>query len=470
MLRPFFFLMLVLSSAVASAGSLALQAKLYSPLRDAPPWNGNPNYPAESYFGTQLSVSGSTAAIAEREPFGTLRIRIYERDGSGQWSAQHEILPPADLSASLQASFGHKYVLDGQRLAVALQAHPADPLIILFDKTGGSWQESARILAQPYVQLNGSFGQGGLGLSGDTLAVGSPGAVQGALGVVHVFVRQGLAWVLQQVVSESDPYPAAQFGTSLQLQGDRLVVNRPGAQFQQSTTSGVYVFDRVNNAWGQQAKITVPAASAIFSGYFGISLALDGDRLAIPDQEMRNVGGASYPFDVVRIHERNASGQWPLVASLDTGAIHQGNPAPTLSVALRDSRLLVGQVYLQNDLYAGTVPKIFLFEHDGNAWSDARALSPYDWEHGWVDGAEVKFRYGAGFGDGINTMSAIDFDDAGAALVAAPLDAIVVPLQVNSNPPGAVYVLTDSDGLFCDGFEANGPRCDGAPLAQSPQR
>ena len=64
MLRPVVLLFVALSCSLADAGSLALQAKLYSPLRDAPPWNGNPNYPAESYFGTQLSVSGSTAAIA----------------------------------------------------------------------------------------------------------------------------------------------------------------------------------------------------------------------------------------------------------------------------------------------------------------------------------------------------------------------------------------------------------------------
>ena len=470
MLRPVVLLILGLSTSLAHAGSLDLQAKIYSPLRDAPPWNGNPNYPAESGFGGSLSVSGATAAISEREPFGNRLIRIYERDGAGQWQAQHVIPPPADLNASLQAGFGWRYALDGERLAVVVEAYPYDPLVIVFEKIAGTWQEAARILAQPYLALNGSFGQGGVGLSGDTLAVGSPGAVQGAYGVVHVFVRQGSTWVLQQAVGETDPYPAANFGNTFELQGERLVVYRPGARFQEHVTSGVYVFDRSAGVWSQQAKLTQPPAAPGMAivGYFGASLALDGDRLAIPDQEMRNVGGASHPFDVVRIHERNASGQWPLVASLDTGAIHQGNPAPTLSVALRDSRLLVGQVYLQNDLYAGTVPKIFLFEHDGNAWSDARTLSPYDWEHGWVEGEEVKFRYGAGFGDRINTMSAIDFDDAGAALVAAPLDAIVVPLQVNSNPPGAVYVLTDGAGLFCDGFEANGPRCDGAPLARSP--
>ncbi|MBL0028322.1 MAG: hypothetical protein IPO95_04285 [Rhodanobacteraceae bacterium] len=461
MLRSVFAVFLALAFGSLHAESLGLQAKLYSPLRNAPPWNGNPSYPAESYFGTQLSVSGSTAAIAEREPFGTLRIRLYERDGNGQWSAQHEILPPADLSSSLQASFGHKYVLDGDRLAVALQANPSNPLIILFEKAGGAWQESARILAQPYIALNGSFGQGGLGLSGDTLAVGSPGAVQGALGVVHVFVRQGATWALQQVVSESDPYPAANFGDSLRLQGDRLVVNRPGAQFQQHVSSGVYVFDRLAGVWGQQAKITVPAGGAAFAGYFGVSLALDGDRLAIPDQEMRDVGGSGYPFDVVRVYERNGNGQWPLVASLDTGAVHQGNPSPTLSIALRDTRLLIGETYLNTDLAAGRTPGIRLFEFGVGGWSDARRIEPYDWATGW--GGDSPIDYGVEFG------RTIAFDDAGAALVAAHLDAQPRPFSFNVNPPGAVYLLTDSVGLFCDGFEANGPRCDGAPLASPPQ-
>lgn len=472
MLRPVVLLILAFSCSVAQAGSLDLQAKIYSPLRDAPPWNGNPAYPAASYFGSALSVSGATAAIMEREPFGETFLRLYERDANGHWSTAQSILPPADLSASMKHGFGGSHALDGDRLALALHDYPNPSLVIVFEKIAGIWQESARIPAQPYVALNGSFGQGGVALSGDTLAVGSPGAVQDALGVVHVFVHQGGTWVLQQVVSEDDPYPAASFGNRLQLQGDRLVVNRPGRYAQQHVSSGVYVFDRSAGIWSQQAKITQPpppTPGAYIIGYFGNSFALDGDRLAIPDQELRNVGGSSFPFDVVRVYERNASGLWPLTASLDTGAIHQGNPAPILSVALRDTRLLVGQVYLQNDLYAGTVPKVFLFEHDGAAWSDARTLSPYDWELGWVDGPDVKVRYGVGFGDHVNQMGGIAFDDRGAALIAASNDGLVVPLQMNSNPPGAVYVLTDSDGLFCDGFEADGPRCDGAPLAQPPQ-
>jgi hypothetical protein len=463
MLRPVVLLILAFSCSLAQAGSLDLQAKLYSPLRDAPPWNGNPAYPAESYFGGAIHVSGATAAITEREPFGEQLIRMFERDAAGQWSLQQTILPPTDaaVTASMKTSFGTYAALDGNRMVVVLRNDPQPCLVLIYEKVAGVWQEAARIPAQPYLQLNGSFGEGGAALSGDTLAIGSPGKVQGAYGAVHVFVHQGGTWGLQQVVSENNPYPAAHFGNAIRLQGDRLVVNRPGAQFEQYTTSGVFVFDRSAGVWNQQAKITQPPPAqpgGYIIGYFGHSFALDGDRLAIPDQEMRNVNGASFSFDVVRVYQRNGAGQWPLTASLDTGAIHQGNPSPTLSVALHDTRLLVGKVYLQNDLYAGTVPKVFLFEHDGAAWSDARTLSPYDWELGLVDGV----RYGVGFGDRSNDVGGIGFDDRGAALIAASMDKLVMPLQMNSNPPGAVYVFTDSDVLFCDGYEADGPRCDGA--------
>ncbi|MCI1711916.1 MAG: hypothetical protein LKM32_09030 [Chiayiivirga sp.] len=452
--------------APVSAASLGKQAKIYSPLRDAPPWNGNPAYPAESYFGSSIHVSGATAAITEREPFGEQLIRMFERDAAGQWNLQQTILPPTDaaVTASMKTSFGTYAALDGNRLVVVLRNYPQPCLVLIYEKIAGVWQEASRIPAQPYFQLNGSFGEGGAALSGDTLAIGSPGNVQGAYGAVHVFVHQGGTWGLQQVVSENDPYPAAKFGNAIQLQGDRLVVNRPGAHFEQYTTSGVYVFDRSAGVWNQQAKITQPPPAqpgGFIVGYFGHSFALDGDRLSIPDQEMRNVNGAGFSFDVVRVYQRNGGGQWPLTASLDTGAIHQGNPSPTLSVAMRGERLLVGQTYLQNDLYAGTVPKIYLFEHGGSGWSGAQALSPYDWEDGWVDGADIKFRLGAGFGDNTNNVGGIAFDDTGSALIAALLDKLVVPLQMNSNPPGAVYVLTDSVGLFCNGFEDNDPaRCE----------
>lgn len=445
----------------AGAQSLTRQAKLHSPLRDAPPINGNPNYPAASAFGGAMSVSGPRAAIGEAGPFGDRLVRIFERDAAGQWIAAHTITAPQDLDASQKAGFGQEYSLDGQRLAMVIQGHVGPPLVILFEESAGTWQESARIPAQPHFQLNGSFGQGGVVLSGDTLAIGSPGGSLGAYGVVHVFVRQGSAWSLQQVVSENDPYPAAKFGYNFALQGDRLVINRAGARFEESTSSGVYVFERHAGIWSQTAKITQPPPAlpgGFIVGYFGLSLALDGERLAILDQELRDVGGSGYPFDIVRVHERNASGQWPLVASLDTGAIHQGNPAPLLSIALQGDRMLVGQVYLDTDLAAGTSPKVFLFERSADSWSAARALSPFDWTLGWVVGADEKVRYGAGFGDR-NRTNGLAFDDRGAAFVAAHLDGLG---QYGYRAPGAVYLLTDSTGIFCNGFEDNDPaRCEG---------
>ena len=451
----FVALALALACAPAAAQSLQRQVKLHSPLRGAPPINGNPAYPAAQGFGGSLSVSGATAAISERMPFGGQRIRLYERDATGHWSAQHVLLPPDDLSASEEASFGGRYVLDGDRLAVWLQGHQSDPRVIIYEKTAGAWAESARIEAQPYLALNGSFGQGGLGLSGDTLAIGSPGAVVDALGAVHVFVHDGSGWMLQQVVTETDPYPAASFGSSLALQGDRLVVNRPGRYPDMATSYGVYVFERSGSGWSQQARIVKPHGGFVGYGYFGQAMALDGERLAIPDMELRDVGGSGDAFDVVRIYARDGSGNWPLVDSLDTGARHGGNPAPLLSVALRGDRVLVGEVYSNTDLYEGRRPNVHLFEHSGGAWSAPRTFSPFDWAHGWDEGLQ----YGAGFGEP-GEIGTLAFDDAGAALVGARLDAIQVPLVMNSPAPGAVYVLTDSDDLFCDGFEDDDPeRC-----------
>jgi hypothetical protein len=109
--------------APVSAASLGKQAKIYSPLRDAPPWNGNPAYPAESYFGSSIHVSGATAAITEREPFGEQLIRMFERDAAGQWSLPQTILPPTDaaVTASMKTSFGTYAALDGNRLVVVLR-------------------------------------------------------------------------------------------------------------------------------------------------------------------------------------------------------------------------------------------------------------------------------------------------------------------------------------------------------------
>jgi hypothetical protein len=109
-------------------------------------------------------------------------------------------------------------------------------------------------------------------------------------GAVYVFTRLGTAWRQQAYLKASNTDENDFLGSSVALDGDMLAV---GAQGEASTATGVngdqsnneapsgavYVFTRSDTTWRQQAY--VKASNTDPGDGFGISVALDGDTLAV---------------------------------------------------------------------------------------------------------------------------------------------------------------------------------------------
>ncbi|HEU4727318.1 MAG TPA: FG-GAP repeat protein, partial [Kofleriaceae bacterium] len=137
----------------------------------------------------------------------------------------------------------------------------------------------------------GAFDEFGtsVALSGDTLAVGAYLEDSNATGVngnqadnsaksagaVYVFVRQGITWTQQAYLKASNTGANNYFGYSVALFGDTLAV---GASGEASSAGAVYVFIRQGITWTQQAYIKASNAEA--GDDFGTSVALSGDTLS----------------------------------------------------------------------------------------------------------------------------------------------------------------------------------------------
>jgi hypothetical protein len=236
------------------------------------------------------------------------------------------VLPEAYLKASNAERsdiFGTQVALSGDTMAVGAwhesscatgingdqnnNACEFSGAVYVFVRNGGGrWTQQAYIKASN-TGFHHDFGIA-LALSGDTLAVGAPNENGCATGVngnqqqtgcnvsgaVYVFTRTGGVWSQQAYVKPSRTDPAVFggfFGSSVSLSGDRLAV---GAYFEASCATGingdqtnrgcpnagaVYVFTRSSNVWSQQAYIKAPNTEA--EDYFGYSIALSGDNLAV---------------------------------------------------------------------------------------------------------------------------------------------------------------------------------------------
>ena len=152
----------------------------------------------------------------------------------------------------------------------------------VFVRTGTTWAQQAYLKASN-PGTGDQFGRS-VALSGDTLVVGA----NGNDGTVYVFVRTGTTWTQQAYLKASNPEAGDQFGFPVTLFGDTLAV---GAHREDSGVNGnpadnsavwagaVYVFVRTGTTWTQQAYLKASNPGA--GDWFGFSVALSGDTLVV---------------------------------------------------------------------------------------------------------------------------------------------------------------------------------------------
>ncbi|CAM8671775.1 FG-GAP repeat [Comamonadaceae bacterium] len=173
----------------------------------------------------------------------------------------------------------------------------------------GSWAPQAYAKASN-AAASDSFGTS-VAISDDTMVVGAPGEDSNqttitngstastdnsasSAGAAYVFVRSGSAWIQQAYLKAPNAGVSDNFGSSIAISGDTVVVGAPLEESNQTTiTNGstastdnsassagaAYVFVRSGNTWSQQAYLKAPNAEALDN--FGSSIAISGDTVVV---------------------------------------------------------------------------------------------------------------------------------------------------------------------------------------------
>ncbi|MCW5960953.1 MAG: VCBS repeat-containing protein [Pyrinomonadaceae bacterium] len=136
--------------------------------------------------------------------------------------------------------------------------------------------ERARLLAADNEQGN-DFSYD-VAISGDTAVVGAILDSTGAQGQgsVYVYRRNGSSWIQEQELVPTDPSISKWFGFSVAISGNTIVV---GAILDNSQRGSAYVFQRSGNVWTQQQKLN-PTGTSTFA-QVGSSVEIDGDNLLV---------------------------------------------------------------------------------------------------------------------------------------------------------------------------------------------
>ncbi|GAB5562436.1 MAG: hypothetical protein SynsKO_40830 [Synoicihabitans sp.] len=162
---------------------------------------------------------------------------------------------------------------------------------------------------QAYLKANntgaGDFFGDAVAISGDTMVVGASRESSDASGIdgdetndnlqfagaAYVFVRDGTTWSQQAYLKAAFPGTSDQFGISVDIDGDTIVV---GAYFERSNETGTsgtgnidaasavgaaYVFTRSGTTWTQEAYLK--AHNSGTNDQFGRDVAISGDSIIV---------------------------------------------------------------------------------------------------------------------------------------------------------------------------------------------
>ena len=287
----------------------------------------------------------------------------------------------------------------------------------VFVRNGRTWTQQAYLKASNTEpgENRGDFFALSVAVSGDTVVVGARDEDSNATGVdgdqsdnsalnsgaAYVFVRNGTTWTQQAYLKASTPGGGDDFGRSVAVSGDTVVV---GAFGESSSATGVdgdqsdnsaeysgaaYVFVRNGTTWTQQAYLKASNTEA--GDGFGFSVSVSGDTVVVgspfefsnatgvngdPSDNSATNSGAAYVF------VRNGT-NWTQQAYLKASNTETWDGFGS-SVAVSGNTVVVGATYEdsnargvngnQSDNSADTSGAAYVFVRNGTNWSQQAYL------------------------------------------------------------------------------------------------
>jgi FG-GAP repeat len=257
---------------------------------------------AADLFGSNVAISGDTAVVGARSDdtaAGTDAGSAYVFVRSGiSWSEQAK-LTAGDAAAG--DDFGNSVAIDGNTIVVAADLDDdggsASGSAYVFVRSGTSWSQQAKLTAGD-AAAGDQFGFS-VGISAETVVVGCVSDYTGGTeaGAAYVFVRSGTSWSQQAKLTAGDPAAGDLFGFAVGINGETVGIGAPGDDDGGATSGSAYVFVRSGTSWSQQAKLTASDAAA--GDVFGISEGISGDTVvvgAFNDDDGGTNSGSVYVF------------------------------------------------------------------------------------------------------------------------------------------------------------------------------
>ena len=315
---------------------------------------------------------------------------VYRAFG-GVWIQEAKLLASDGIADD---QFGYSVAIYGDTIVVgANQANASLPnsgasYVFSYDRFNLTWVQQQKLTAIDGTS-DDQFGNS-VGIDGEVLVVGSHFAdrpTASSAGAVYVFRRSGTVWTqVQKLLSTAGPFGVfgQYFGESLAFRGGKIVIGATGDNSPETAAGSVYVFVEISGSYVLQEKLTIPNGTN--GDNFGCSVAIEGNTLIGGAREDSTIIGqaalgAAY---VYQFNGTNWVSQGKLIASDGATTDRFG-----WSVAVTGNVIAVGS--RNDDTVAGGADagSAYLFTRFGTTWTQVQKLALTDSSPGARFGSSI---------------------------------------------------------------------------------
>jgi PKD repeat protein len=404
---------------------------------------------AADEFGTSVAIGDGVVVVGAPfdDQLGTDAgaIYVFEVGPTGQWLQAQKLTASGGAAGD---NFGFSVAIDGARFVVG------SPLDDGIGSNSGSvhvfehaspWTQVATLTASD-AATNDRFGSS-VAIDGDRIVVGSPldDAPTNA-GAIYVFDWTG-SWT-QTKVRASDAAANDEFGRAVGVDGDRIVVGAALDDTPGTNAGSAYVFDKVGPSWVQTKLARADGAAG---DEFGFSVAVSGNVVVVGaylDDDLGTSSGSAYVYEWDGLAWQSDK----LLAGDGVAGDRFGR-----AVVVDGARLLVGAPWDQDG--GARSGSVHAYTRQGlSSWTSAKVL-PFDGQNGDRFAMSLDL-----FGDRIAAGATLDDDlgtSAGSAYVIS-IPPISTDLTADAGGP---YVVDEGSSVQLDATGSVDP--DGSITAYS---
>lgn len=250
-------------------------------------------------FGYTVAINGDYAVIAAAGGGSNNggSAYIFKKEGE-LWEEQQTITGSDTANGNV---FGANVDIDGNYIIVGAHFNNSDgnnenPIsnsgaAYIFVRDGETWLQQQKLVASDREE-DDRYGIS-VAIDGDYAVVGSYYENEDAngentladSGSAYIYKRDGATWSQQKKIVNADRESGDNFGISVDISGNYLVVGAAwedddvNDQNSVSYSGSAYVFNRSGETWTQQQKII--SSDRTFFGQFGGDVAIDMDRIIV---------------------------------------------------------------------------------------------------------------------------------------------------------------------------------------------